>query len=103
MELTRNQADLALRHYTAEYAEQALRIPENDTPVAIGTLTRELSWRIDADVDQTAIEWLLVAWRDVFDGLSGGETGLNFEVNDILDTAGFPGPHILRYSEQVAA
>lgn len=100
MKLTRNQADLALRHYTAEYAAKANEDFVDERQFA--SFVRELQWRIDADLTRNHIAWLVKAWQE-FGSAQFGDATINFEVNDTLDNANFPGPHILRYSEQAAA
>lgn len=101
MKLTRNEADLVLRHYTHEYAQQMTGF-DDDAP-RISTLARELSYYIDADVNPTDIAWLLVSWRAVIENLPNAEHDVNYEVNQILDNAGFTGTHQLRYTEQETA
>lgn len=103
MKLTRHQADLVLRHYTAEYAERANREASFNTLPDLYTFHRGLQWRIDADLGRSQLDCLVEAWLGWLAGhtpASFWESEINVRANDILDAAGFRGPHILRYSEQ---
>lgn len=100
MTLTRHQADLVLRHYTAAYAKEVHEEPDVQM---VGAVARELSWRLNSDVSRVPLLFLLLAWQRVHAGIPEAEQDVNLEVNTILDNAGFRPPHILRYSEPVSA
>lgn len=101
MKLTRHQADLVLRHYTAEYAANVPAVDDN--PEERATLARKLSHYLDANVHPYDIQWITEVWRDAFANKPAAEHDVNFEINAALDSAGFRGPHILRYTEQETA
>lgn len=98
MKLTRHQADLVLRHYTAEYAERASE-DFTDAP-EFASFVRELQCRIDADLSRSHVGWVVRAWQKFAPGQPDLYGDINFEVNEALDSAGFRPPHIRRYSEQ---
>ena len=112
MQLTRHQADLALRHYTAEYAERAKKDRSLFNDDALASLARELSWRIDADLATYDVALIVEYWThlDKADGRGNVrhcEGVVNFTVNEALDNARVgtskPHAHILRYSVPVSA
>ena len=101
MKLTRNQADLVLRHYTHEYAANVPAFDES--PEERASLARKLSYYLDADLSRNHVMWVVEAWRALTRRGDNDMQHVNFEINEALDTAGFRPPHILRYTEQETA
>ena len=95
--MNRNEADLVLRHYTHEYAAKVPAWDDDDASIA--TLTRELSYYIDATLSTGYVEWIVHFCRKANTDFDA-ESDINAEVNAALDAANIRGPHILRYTTQ---
>lgn len=104
MKLTRHQADLVLRHYTAEYAELSLKHYAFDTAENFGQLVRETSAAIQGTLTEAKVDAVLRWWRELsrrpFQHRAHAEGELNIAVNEALDNAGVSGKWILRRGEQ---
>ena len=111
MELTRDQADVALRRLADHYYETTIpdgELTVDNTEPRFGEFARKLSWQLGADLDRGFLLDILHSLDMLAQAPTPGardraEQDLNFTVNLLLDRTNIRGRHILRYSEQVPA
>ena len=109
MELTRDQADVALRRLADHYYEATKpdgELTVDNTEPRFGDFARKLSWQLGVDLDRGFLLDVLhsvdkLAKAETPDERDYAESDLNFTVNLLLDRTDIRGRHVLRYSEPV--
>lgn len=89
--LTRNQADLTVRHLTGMYYDETIpdgHLTVDNTEPRFGDFVRQLSWQIGADLDRDYVLDVVEAFDALADDKEGAATDLNEAVNITLDSTG---------------